>query len=61
MIFAGKSAANDLIGNLVEYVTEERKVLLNKRDFMTRKSELNELRDTVDRLEKRIQFLEQKG
>ncbi|WP_062310125.1 ubiquinone biosynthesis accessory factor UbiJ [Polynucleobacter sinensis] len=61
MIFAGKSAANDLVGNLVEYVTEERKVLLNKRDFMTRKSELNELRDTVDRLEKRIQFLEQKG
>jgi ubiquinone biosynthesis protein UbiJ len=45
----------------VEYVSEERKVLLNKRDFMIRKNELNSLRDAVDRMEKRIQLLERKG
>jgi len=44
----------------VEYVSEERKILLNKRDFMVRKNELNELRDSVDRIEKRISLLEQK-
>jgi len=50
-----------LLGNVVEYVSEEKKVLLNKQDFMVRKSELSELRDSVDRMEKRIQFLEQKA
>jgi len=44
----------------VEYVSEERKILLNKRDFIVRKNELNELRDSVDRIEKRITLLEQK-
>jgi ubiquinone biosynthesis protein UbiJ len=58
---AGKSAVTDLLGSLVEYASEERKVLLNKRDFMIRKSELNSLRDAVDRMEKRIQLLERKG
>jgi len=58
---AGKSAATDLLGSLVEYASEERKVLLNKRDFMIRKNELNSLRDAVDRMEKRIQLLERKG
>jgi len=58
--FASKSAASDLLSNIVEYVSEERKVLLNKRDFMVRKNELNELRDAVDRMEKRIQILVQK-
>ena len=58
---AGKSAATDLLESLVEYASEERKVLLNKRDFMIRKSELNSLRDAVDRMEKRIQLLERKG
>ena len=58
---ASRSAASDLLDNVVEYVSEERKVLLNKRDFMVRKSELSDLRDSVDRLEKRIQFIEQKA
>ncbi|OWS72366.1 hypothetical protein CBI30_00910 [Polynucleobacter aenigmaticus] len=61
LISAGRSAASDLLGNVVEYVSEERKVLLNKRDFMIRKNELNVLRDAVDRMEKRIQLLERKG
>jgi ubiquinone biosynthesis protein UbiJ len=61
LISAGKSAATDLVENVIEYVSEERKVLLNKRDFLIRKNELNVLRDAVDRLEKRIQFLERKG
>jgi ubiquinone biosynthesis protein UbiJ len=60
-ISAGKSAASDLLENVVEYISEERKVLLNKRDFMIRKNELNTLRDAVDRVEKRIQLLERKG
>ena len=58
---ASRSAAGDLLDNVVEYVSEERKVLLNKRDFMAHKSELSELRESVDRLEKRIQFIEQKA
>ena len=60
-VSATRSAAADLLDNVVEYVSEERKVLLNKRDFMVRKSELSELRESVDRMEKRIQFLEQKA
>jgi len=59
-VSASKSAASDLLSNLVEYVSEERKVLLNQRDFMAHKNELNELRDAVDRMEKRIQILVQK-
>ena len=59
-VSASKSAANDLLSNVVEYVSEERKVLLNQRDFMAHKNELNELRDAVDRMEKRIQILVQK-
>ena len=60
-VSAGKSAATDLLENVIEYVSEERKVLLNKRDFLTRKNELSALRDAVDRMEKRIQLLERKG
>jgi ubiquinone biosynthesis protein UbiJ len=60
-VSATRSAATDLLDNVVEYVSEEKKVLLNKRDFMVRKSELSELRESVDRMEKRIQFLEQKA
>jgi len=60
ILSAGRSAASDLIGNVVEYVSEEKKVLLNKRDFMIQKSELNDLRDAVDRMEKRIHLLEHK-
>jgi ubiquinone biosynthesis protein UbiJ len=61
LISATRSAAGDLLDNVVEYVTEERKVLLNQRDFMVRKTELNNLRDSINRLEKRIQLLEQKA
>ncbi|MBU3567669.1 ubiquinone biosynthesis accessory factor UbiJ [Polynucleobacter alcilacus] len=60
-ISASRSAASDLLDNVVEYVSEERKVLLNKRDFIVRKAELSELRESVDRMEKRIQILEQKA
>jgi ubiquinone biosynthesis protein UbiJ len=60
-VSAGQSATSDLLANVVEYVSEEKKVLLNKRDFMIRKNELNILRDAVDRMEKRIQLLERKG
>ena len=60
-ISAGRSATSDMLANVVEYVSEERKVLLSKRDFMIRKDELNALRDAVDRMEKRIQLLERKG
>ena len=60
-VSATRSAASDLLDNVVEYVSEEKKVLLNKRDFMVRKSELSELRESVDRMEKRIQLLEQKA
>jgi len=61
LVTATRSAAKDLLDNIVEYVSEERKVLLNKRDFMVRKLELNDLRDSIDRLEKRIQLIEQKA
>jgi ubiquinone biosynthesis accessory factor UbiJ len=61
LLSSSKSAAADLLDNVVEYVSEERKVLLNKRDFMTYKSALNDLRESVDRIEKRIFFLEQKA
>ena len=61
LISATRSAAGDLLDNVLEYVSEERKVLLNQRDFMVRKTELNNLRDSVDRIEKHIQLLEQKA
>ncbi|QWD72251.1 SCP2 domain-containing protein [Polynucleobacter sp. UB-Raua-W9] len=60
-VAASRSAASDLLDNVVEYVSEERKVLLNKRDFITYKAELSDLREFVDRMEKRIQLLEQKA
>ena len=61
LVSATRSAAADLLDNVVEYISEEKKVLLNKRDFMVRKSELSDLRESVDRMEKRIQLLEQKA
>ena len=60
-VSATRAAASDLLDNVVEYVSEEKKVLLNQRDFRIRKTELNDLRDSVDPMEKRIQFLEQKA
>ena len=59
-ISASRAAAADLVGNVIEYVTEENQLILNQRDFMIRKNELNALRDSVDRLEKRIQLLQHK-
>jgi ubiquinone biosynthesis protein UbiJ len=61
LVSASRSAASDLLENIVEYVSEEKKVLVSKRDFVAHKSELNDLRESVDRIEKRIQFLEQKA
>ena len=60
-VSASRSAASDLLDNVVEYVSEERKILLNKRDFIAHKSTLNDLRESIDRIEKRIQLLEQKA
>jgi len=60
-VSASRAAASDLLDNVVEYVSEERKVLLNKRDFIAHKSTINDLRESVDRIEKRIQLLEQKA
>ena len=61
LVSASKSAASDFVDNVIEYVTEERKVLMIQRDFMVHKHSLNELRDAVDRIEKRIQLLVQKA
>ena len=61
LVSATQSAASDLLDNVVEYLSEEKKVLLHQRDMVVRKAELNDLRDAVDRIEKRIQLLEQKA
>jgi ubiquinone biosynthesis protein UbiJ len=61
LVSATQSAASDLIDNVVEYLSEEKRVLLHQRDLVIRKAELNDLRDAVDRIEKRIQLLEQKA
>ncbi|MBU3613481.1 hypothetical protein ICN46_01030 [Polynucleobacter sp. Latsch14-2] len=60
-VSASQSAASDFVDNVVEYVTEERRVLLNQRDFKAHKNALNELRDAVDRMDKRIQLIVQKA
>ena len=59
-ISAGRSAAEDLAESIVEYASEEKKILVNKRDFMSRRNAINDLRDAVERMEKRIQLLERK-
>lgn len=58
---AGQAAARDWIENAVEYLSEEKKVLLNQRDFLVHKNQLLELREAVDRLDKRIALLQQRG
>jgi ubiquinone biosynthesis protein UbiJ len=58
---AGKAAAIDLLQNTVEYLSEEKKVLLNQRDFVIHKNQLMELRDAVERLDKRIALLQQRN
>ena len=56
---AGKAAGRDLLENTVEYLSEEKKILLNQRDFAIHKNQLMELRDAVERLDKRIKLLQQ--
>ncbi|MEY3498095.1 MAG: hypothetical protein RLZZ325_1102 [Pseudomonadota bacterium] len=51
-------AVLDLQGNMVEYLSEEKKVLLHQRDFVSHKMQIQAVRDAVDRLEKRISFLQ---
>jgi ubiquinone biosynthesis protein UbiJ len=58
---AGKAAGIDLLQNTVEYLSEEKKVLLNQRDFAIHKNQLMELRDSVERLDKRIVLLQQRN
>jgi ubiquinone biosynthesis accessory factor UbiJ len=58
---AGKAAGRDLLENAVEYLSEEKKVLLNQRDFAIHKNQLMELRDSVERLDKRIALLQQRS
>jgi len=59
IVSAGKAASRDLLENAVEYLSEEKKVLLNQRDFAIHKNQLMELRDSVERLDKRIALLQQ--
>jgi ubiquinone biosynthesis protein UbiJ len=58
---AGKAAGRDFLENTVEYLSEEKKVLLNQRDFAIHKNQLMELRDSVERLDKRIALLQQRS
>ncbi len=55
---ATEKALLDLQGNMVEYLSEEKKVLLHQRDFVSHKMEIQAVRDAVERLEKRISFLQ---
>jgi ubiquinone biosynthesis protein UbiJ len=52
-----QKAVMDLQQNMIEYLSEEKKLLLIQRDFLSHKMELQELRDAVERLEKRITYL----
>lgn len=58
---AGKAAGRDLLENAVEYLSEEKRILLNQRDFAIHKNQLMELRDSVERLDKRIALLQQRS
>lgn len=55
---ATEKAIVDLQGNVAEYLSEEKKVLLHQRDFVSHKMEIQAIRDTVERLEKRISLLQ---
>jgi ubiquinone biosynthesis protein UbiJ len=61
IVSAGKAAGRDLLENTVEYLSEEKKILLNQRDFAIHKNQLMELRDSVERLDKRIALLQQRS
>lgn len=58
---AGKAAGIDLLENTVEYLSEEKKLLLNQRNFTIHKNQLMEIRDAVERLDKRIGLLQQRS
>ena len=58
---AGRAAGRDQLENAVAYLSEEQKVLLNQRDFAIHKNQLMELRDSVERLDKRIALLQQRS
>ena len=58
---AGQLATRDLLENVAEYLSEEKRILLNKREFLVHKSNLSELREAVERMDKRIQLLQQKA
>ena len=58
---AGQLATRDLLENVSEYLVEEKRILLNKREFLVHKSNLTELREAVERMDKRIQLLQQKA
>ena len=53
-----QKAILDLQQNMIEYLSEEKKVLVNQRDFQRHKNGLQEIRDGVERLEKRIALLQ---
>ena len=53
-----QKAILDLQENMIEYLSEEKKVLVNQRDFQRHKNDLQEIRDGVGRLEKRIALLQ---
>ena len=55
---ATEKAILDLQGNMVEYLSEEKKVLLHQREFVSHKMQIQAVRDAVERLEKRISFLQ---
>ncbi len=53
-----RQAALDLQNNISEYLSEEKQLLLHKRDFVSHKIDIQDLRDAVERLEKRISYLQ---
>jgi ubiquinone biosynthesis protein UbiJ len=53
-----QQAIADLQQNVIEYLSEEKKILLHQRDFESHKIEVQKLRDAVERLDKRISNLQ---
>lgn len=52
---AGKRASKDLRGGIRDYLVHEKKAVLDVSEFEIFKSEVRQLRDAVDRSEKRIE------
>lgn len=53
-----QKAILDLQHNAIEYLIEEKKVLVHQRDFLSHKMKVQKLREAVERLEKRIAHLQ---